>query len=168
MNRFILDTTAQDSARALCDKHVVKMVLEEAQILSTALQLNGIENSGLYKPTHINHPVVKWTASCRTRFHIGLIYFDAVAKEYTYRYDKVHKSYDRLYDLFVYYMPKLESKSLLADNIFPCCAVGTTHGTLSEVVHRYRAYYRKEKAYMATWNKNRKPPYWWEGIDITV
>lgn len=168
MNRFILDTTAIKSAQALCDKHVVKMVLEEAQILSTALQLNGIDNSDLYKPTHINHPVVKWTASCRTRFAIGLVYFKAIADEYTYRYGKVHKSYDRIFDIANVLGEEIENKGLVADGVFPCCAVGTTHGSLDEVVQRYRAYYRTEKASIATWNKNRKAPKWWEGVDTFV
>ena len=36
MNRFILDEDPVNSALALCDSHVIKMILEEGQMLSTA------------------------------------------------------------------------------------------------------------------------------------
>ena len=51
------------------DKHVVKMVLETAQILSTAHHvLDGDESQysqkasdqGMYRPSHVNHPTVRW------------------------------------------------------------------------------------------------------------
>jgi hypothetical protein len=37
MNRFIIANTPQEIAQALCDKHVVKMPLEEAQMLCTVV-----------------------------------------------------------------------------------------------------------------------------------
>ena len=36
MNRFVLDQDPLKAAAYHCDKHVVKMILEEAQMLSTA------------------------------------------------------------------------------------------------------------------------------------
>ena len=50
MNIFVVDTYPVLAARALCDRHVVKMVLETAQILSTI-------SGGPYRPTHQNHPL---------------------------------------------------------------------------------------------------------------
>ena len=37
MNRFIIEGEPQKIAKSLCDQHVVKMPLEEAQMLCTAL-----------------------------------------------------------------------------------------------------------------------------------
>ena len=50
MNIFILDYNPTNCARMHADKHVVKMVLETAQILSTALHSLGVEHSG-YRST---------------------------------------------------------------------------------------------------------------------
>lgn len=63
MNIFILGTTPESSARAHCDQHLHKMVLESAQIISTALHLRGWKQAWMYKPTHISHPCVQWAAS---------------------------------------------------------------------------------------------------------
>ena len=38
MNRFIIDHDPIQIAQSLCDKHVVKMPLEEAQMLSTVVR----------------------------------------------------------------------------------------------------------------------------------
>ena len=51
MNIFYLDPDPVAAAQMQCDKHVVKMALETAQILSTVL-------GGPYKPTHAKHPSV--------------------------------------------------------------------------------------------------------------
>lgn len=55
MNIFVLDTDPKLSAQYHVDRHVIKMILENAQLLSTALKINNIE-ANLYKPTHQHHP----------------------------------------------------------------------------------------------------------------
>ena len=64
MNVFILDTNPHAAAKMQCDKHVVKMCLETAQILSTI-------TGGPYKPTHANHPCTLWAKANRTHFNWG-------------------------------------------------------------------------------------------------
>ena len=52
MNRFIIEKTPQEIAASLCDQHVVKMPLEEAQMLCTALWHHApqyAEDNNLYK-----------------------------------------------------------------------------------------------------------------------
>lgn len=58
MNIFRLDNDPISAAIYQCDKHVVKMCLETAQLLSTTHRvLDGEEASPvLYKATHKNHP----------------------------------------------------------------------------------------------------------------
>jgi hypothetical protein len=58
MNIFLLDSNIKKCAQYHCDKHVVKMILESAQILSTVLRLNGVDQG--YKTTHANHPCTLW------------------------------------------------------------------------------------------------------------
>ena len=63
MNIFILGPTPESSARAHCDQHLHKMLLESAQIVSTAMRLRGWNREWLYKSTHIGHPCVRWAAA---------------------------------------------------------------------------------------------------------
>lgn len=76
----------------MCDAHVVKMILESCQLLSTHDRLNGlVENR--YKSTHINHPCRKCLNNINN--YIWLCkHLNALLTEYTYRYHKIHKCYD--------------------------------------------------------------------------
>ena len=60
MNRFIINYSPDLIARDLCDKHVVKMPLEEAQMLCTILRLHApeyAEEAGLYRAVHQEAPM---------------------------------------------------------------------------------------------------------------
>ena len=59
MNIFILDENIEAAVQYTCDKHVVKMITESVQMLSSAMWHVGLE--GPYKQTHINHPCTVWT-----------------------------------------------------------------------------------------------------------
>lgn len=159
MNRFILHEDPQLAAIAHNDKHVVKMILEEAQMLSTAhhLSLWGIPRdiaSQLYKPTHSFHPCSVWVRESRENYLWALSLFEALCKEYTHRYDKIHKSSSLL--------PLLSTPP---DNM-PC--IGLTpfpqampdHCKRASSVDAYRAYYMAEKADIAKWT-HREQPSWW-------
>ena len=61
MNIFVVDIDPSKAAQSLCDKHVVKMVLETAQILSTI-------SGGPYRPTHANHPCVLWAGATKRNY----------------------------------------------------------------------------------------------------
>ena len=62
MNLFYLDRDPVEAARMQCDRHVVKMILETAQMLSTAhIELDGKQVA--YKATHKNHPSTVWVRS---------------------------------------------------------------------------------------------------------
>src|ERR1700744_5896503 len=63
------------------------MTLETAQLLCGAFE-PGIAP---YKRTHYNHPCAKWTRESEGNFHWLLEHGFALADEYTYRYEKVHK-----------------------------------------------------------------------------
>jgi len=54
MNIFVLDTNLEKCAQYTCDEHVIKMILEHTQMLSTACRLNGIDKG--YQITHVNRP----------------------------------------------------------------------------------------------------------------
>ena len=89
MNIFYLDEDPRQCAEWMVDKHIVKMILETAQLLSTAHRvLDGIESidtsSGrkkkvyklnddrdlvLYSATHINHPSALWARQAEEQYH---------------------------------------------------------------------------------------------------
>ena len=58
MNIFVLDDDIRTCARYHCDQHVVKMILESAQLLCTALNKQGFRTP--YRSTHVKHPCVLW------------------------------------------------------------------------------------------------------------
>jgi hypothetical protein len=91
MNLFYLDRDPVNAARLQCDRHVVKMILETAQMLSTAhLELDGKQVA--YKATHKNHPSTVWVRSNAAAYLWAYRHMLALGREYTKRYGKEHKT----------------------------------------------------------------------------
>lgn len=91
MNIFYLDCNPKVAAELQCDRHVVKMILETAQLLSTAHhELDG--SSPAYKPTHKNHPSAVWVRSSVPAYRWAWEHLEALGNEYQQRYSKVHKT----------------------------------------------------------------------------
>ena len=91
MNLFYLHPDPVEAARMQCDRHVVKMILETAQMLSTAhAELDG--ESPAYKPTHKNHPSTVWVRSSAAAYEWAFTHMLALGREYTKRYGKTHKT----------------------------------------------------------------------------
>lgn len=89
MNIFYFTKNINLNAKLLDDKRLVKMVLETTQLLANGLYLNKQESP--YKPTHLKHPCSIWAAKS-TRNWIWLKEYGLeLAKEYTRRYNKIHK-----------------------------------------------------------------------------
>jgi len=91
MNIFYLDECPVEAAKLQCDKHVVKMILETAQLLSTAHhELDG--SSPAYKPTHKNHPSAVWVRSSAAAYLWAYKHMLELGREYTRRFGKEHKT----------------------------------------------------------------------------
>lgn len=95
MNIFYLHEDPKVSAMMLCDKHVVKMILESAQMLSTAHRvLDGDEApQELYQEAYKNHPSTKWVRSSIQAYTWTYENWFWMCCEYRHRYQKVHASY---------------------------------------------------------------------------
>lgn len=93
MNIFVTNTCPIKSAIILDDKRLIKMVLETTQLLSTTLSILGSEKAP-YKKTHINHPCTLWVKESKGNYLWLLNHLKSLAKEYTKRYNKVHKCQD--------------------------------------------------------------------------
>tara|TARA_B110000977_G_scaffold67767_2_gene92013 strand:- start:6497 stop:7093 length:597 start_codon:yes stop_codon:yes gene_type:complete len=122
MNIFVLDENPVRAAQLQCDKHVVKMILESGQMLSTAHRvLDGVKTKGpsksgkrmvdkwhmsdsykedlLYKAVHVNHPCTVWTMESLANYAWHYDHFCALAIEYEYRYKKKHATFEKLEEI---------------------------------------------------------------------
>ncbi len=95
MNIFFLSFNARIAAEHHCDKHVVKMILETAQLLYSAHWLTDPSRlpAGAYKLSHMNHPCAIWTRESLANYLwlCDLGYW--LCQEYRFRYgDKTHKT----------------------------------------------------------------------------
>ena len=95
MNIFYLDKDPVKAAQYQYNKHVVKMILESAQMLCTAhhhyAEELGYDNSYIpYKKAHYNHPSTIWTRQNSRNYYWLYHHMLALGDEYTKRYDKTH------------------------------------------------------------------------------
>jgi len=162
MNIFVLHRDPVICAQYHCDKHIVKMVLETAQILCTALSnVSGDDIITAYRPTHRTHPCVKWAEDIRNWVWLRNLGF-ALAAEYTHRYGKVHKCLDVLESFTIPLQIKLH-----APEYFVQCM--PDEHKQDDPVLAYRSYYEtKQDKFIMKWT-NRPIPEWFphrEGVDI--
>lgn len=185
MNIFVLSDLPSEAAEYHCNKHVVKMILESAQMLCTAhwlshlhvrkkqmsdfkrvrdsqawlKQVVPVPDQPPWKMTHINHPCSVWTRESTANYvwhsQLGL----ALCDEYTRRYGKVHKSTEVQLWLSQN-IPTLPS-SLKTDH--PQCVPDDCKTTPSDPVTAYRQYYNRYKNKITVWEPRSKTPSWYTG-----
>ncbi len=151
MNIFVLDHDPRNAANYQCDKHVIKMCLETAQLLCSVF------NDAPYKRTHYNHPCSKWVRESSTNFQWLLDHGIALCDEYSNRYQKTHKSLSVIlwcrdnFDTLTFQKSSYTNHPLCMPDD---CKIGS-------VVESYRNYYIHYKRDFATWKKS-PCPYWWK------
>lgn len=186
MNIFYLHNDPKTCAEMHVDKHVVKMIVEYAQLLSTAHRLLdgtmsiGLSKSGrkakryvlpderdgvLYTATHANHPSAKWTRHTLANYHWLYNLWVECLKEYTHRYGKIH-SCDRLVEHL-----RFPPNNIPTDIEFsaPWRAMPEEYKFSRDVedytMKSYRAYYIGAKSHMFKW-KLREAPEWANGTTV--
>lgn len=156
MNIFYIDRDPVKAAKWLVDSHVVKMVLEGAQMLSTAhFVIDGAQIPGTYTPTHINHPCSIWVRQSYFNYRWLYNHTMAIAAEYTHRYGKVHKTAQTV-------MPLLKPAPQNIDDIYstdPPLCMPDEYKISSDAVESYRYFYTHGKKHLHKW-KNANPPHW--------
>ena len=175
MNIFVLSRDPYIAAREMCDKHVVKMIVESAQMLSTCHRmLDGIPEkrssvSGkrmityyklddwreqhLYKAVHYKHPCNVWLRENVSNYQWLYRHFLALLAEYRLRYGKEHAC-EKLIDPLAAVPFNINNGELTE---FAQAMPDECKG--SNVVEAYRNYYTKYKNTFATW-KIRETPSW--------
>ena len=92
MNIFHLHKVPKICAEYHCDRHVVKMILETAQMISTAYRKKFGDNDDLYKTAYPKHPMTIWVGDSGDNFFWSVQLLDQLLYQYTVRYKKVHKT----------------------------------------------------------------------------
>lgn len=156
MNIFVLSLNPTKAARALCDKHVPKMVLETAQLLCSPFE----PGTAPYKRTHYNHPCAKWVRLEKENYCWLVAYGWAVAEEYAFRFDRTHKSQEVIIWCERHY-PDIPLDSMRLEPTPFVQAMPDKYKHRNPVT-AYRRYYKGEKARFAKWERGREPPEWWD------
>ena len=106
MNIFLTDKDPKIAAKHLDDLRLNKMILETAQLLSSAFRelnkddWNELKYSHVYKKTHFNHPCSIWARKSLDNFTWLVNYFRELDQERYFRTSKRHKSFCLLYQTF--------------------------------------------------------------------
>lgn len=154
MNIFVLDLDPRKAAQAHCNCHVVKMILESNQILSTVWHNIGQEApEGAYKPTHSKHPCTLWAGASRANYEWLCYLCSELCEEYSFRYGRMHKS-EAVLDILCSY-PDLPDVGLtpfalaMPDEYKQACPVES-----------YRAYYHFKAATIKRFTYKTEWPEW--------
>lgn len=155
MNIFYLDEDVTECAKMHVDKHCVKMILEYAQLMSTAHHVlaGELAPEGIYKSTHVNHPSAVWARQSVYNYIRLYNLWIALMKEYTYRYGKNHAC-ERLIEVLCFTpfnIPRIDFTSP------PCCMPDECK--TGDTIESYRSYYMMHKNHIFAW-KNRPVPDW--------
>lgn len=157
MNIFILDNDPVECAKYHNDKHVVKMILETAQLLSTAHRLcESPYAEQVYKATHKNHPCAVWVRESAENYSWTYRLFLALGEEYKFRYQKTHLSIDKLANILHNIPEGIPS----IGKTLPAQAMPDDYKDENTVL-AYRKYYMGDKRHLAGWT-NRNVPGWWK------
>lgn len=185
MNLFVIDKDPVIAAQQQCDKHVVKMIVESGQMLSTVHRMldgeltrrpsqsgrtqvqyyvhpDSMLESKLYKAVHMNHPCTVWTRESSANYEWHYQHFVALCDEYTYRYEKIHKTDTVLRNVLSQHPINISKGPLtqfkLAMKSNPECMFE------DDPVKSYRLFYQTKQArFSMDWTK-RSVPEWFQLI----
>ncbi len=153
MNIFFLAADPYVAASMQCDKHIVKMIVETAQILATVHARYGATETP-YRPTHAKHPSTLWAGDSVSNYRWLVSHGMGLCIEYTRRYGKRHKTQDIIEQLKE---PPLDMIDVGFTSMPQCMP---DEYKTDDVVTAYRNYYKGAKAHFAKW-KYTTPPTWW-------
>ena len=168
MNIFYLSEDPVQCAKWHCDKHVTKMIIEYAQLLSTAHRvLDGehvkvISNSGkrmvsnwklddssdnvFYKVAHVSHPSNIWVRQSGHNYNYLWLLWHYLCLEYVERYGKNHATWKKL-RAYLSHIPQMIEDVPFVEP--PQCMPDDCKEI--SAVKAYRKFYKAHKREFATW-----------------
>jgi hypothetical protein len=165
MNIFVVDLDPRQAAKDLADKHIVKMVVEGCQMLSTNHRLSGSHNVytipvNLYKQAFANHPCTIWARQTKENYMWLADHTLELCHEYTRRYNKIH-SCENMSVWFSKYYPLRTPDGDLTPFAQAMPDEFKVHG---DGVSAYRKYYIGVKSKFAKWKYTKIPDWYTEGL----
>ena len=176
MNIFYLDKDPKICAEMHCDKHVCKMIIEYAQLMSTAHRvIDGVSYEGrtannrriarwkhplenhekvLYKASHINHPSNIWVRESQNHYNWLYEMWTHLCDEYTHRYDKIHMTDSKLRGILKSPPMQIDVKTFVDPYLAMPNDVKQTN-----VVEAYKNYYINYKKDFAKWTNRPTPKF---------
>jgi|TARA_R110000744_G_scaffold35121_2_gene81564 hypothetical protein len=188
MNIFVLHSSPIKSAQLQCDKHVVKMIVESGQMLSTAHRIldgtqcirpsksgktkqkywehrNSNSEAVLYRAVHVGHPCTVWTMASMQNYIWHYDHFDALCVEYTYRYGKIHATQSRLDDILSVPPANIPSIGLTP---FALAMAAHPECIYKDPIQSYRAFYQtKQDRFKMVWSKRNVPSWFKSNVNVT-
>ena len=153
MNIFALDIDPQVCATYHCDKHVVKMILEHAQMICTAHHLHprSWKYDVPYKKAYENHPCAKWVRESVYNYEwlYNLSYYLNEEYKLRFNHDVNHKSWDVIKSLPVPDIPTGKFSEFAQAMPDDC---KDFNGIIA-----YRDYYNEHKEHLHKWTKRERP-----------
>lgn len=164
MNIFYLDSNPQLAAQYHHDIHLRKMILETAQLLSTAHHVfNSFHKDKVYKQTHTNHPSAVWVRSNLSAYKWTWKLLNELCLEYEYRFDKRHKTDIELVDILSH--EPIELCKIKTFPTQPPLCMPDEFKIENDAIKSYRNYYKNKKMTdkngknIGIWSK-REIPFW--------
>lgn len=175
MNIFFLAWCVEECAKCYSDKHVVKIILEIAQMLYCAHHVLGGKTlpENAYRATHKYHPMSVWVRECNANYVFACKLAKALCAEYTTRYAKKHKTeshIDWLAENKPDFVDAPSMKMQKTETVFgisriddttpiPLCMPPEFH--CEDAVESYRKYYMCDKKQkINVWNHSKKPEWY--------
>ena len=173
MNIFVLDMDVETCAQYHNDRHVNKMILESAQMLSMAVRLSGIDCG--YKGTNPGHRCNAWVRRSLANWRWLRSLAFALGKEFDWRYrrKRQHKSLDVIETLPEPNIPDL--------GMTPFHLAMPKRFYREDPVEAYRLYYKVIKRQYKvrskygsarlvnhTWQRRGKPHWWWDELQVDM
>jgi hypothetical protein len=179
MNIFFLDRSPETCAQQHCDKHVLKMIIEYAQLLCTShrvidgeqyvhtternhkikrWKLDDEREQILHLAAHVNHPSNIWTRTSTSHYSWLYDMWRHLLKEYTYRYGKQHSN-ERL----IFALAKPPQGLTYHKWMDPPKAMDDIYKK-EDPIESYRNFYINSKSRFARWTKRDIPDWYIEGM----
>ena len=154
MNIFVLCLNAESCAKYHTNRHVIKMILESAQLLCGVYIKTTPETEVPYRlaASHLNHPCSIWARESLENYTWLLMLASELCAEYTYRYGKTHKTQEVIEKLLIIDPPNIPSKGRT-----PFAMAMPDEYRCKNAVEAYNTYYKQEKRHLFAWKKRGMP-----------
>jgi hypothetical protein len=170
MNIFVLDADPLVAAKYHNDRHVVKMILESAQLLSTAHHVLDGQAArrvrGILRPSHQSHPCARWARSNSGSYQWLHGLMGGLLSEYMARYGRQHV-YGYPPKASLYTRLAVEPYGLPKGPLPPFAQAMPLKYRRPDPVQAYRLYYFYEKSHLACWRAPSSVPPWWDELGVT-